>query len=161
MKKITLLMVLLMAVLFTKAQNFKLTSQEMGPFKLGMLLDDAQKFTKIPLAMQDNSDGQVVQYRGTEVEIVYFEEPEYGINPKGTLSLHILATQSPKFRFANGTGVGSTKAQILSAFKKKGNFIDASPEIITITTDDFSRKIEFEMRNDKATKVTIYPNSAG
>lgn len=159
MKKIIALLLLFTAFLNLDAQT--LTENSIGPFELGMQKSDAQKFTQTILSYKGVGQYQPVSFEENTIEIGFFESPEYDAYPAGTLTINYLSTKSPKFRFENGSGVGSTKNTVSETFKKSGYSVFSNKNSVEITSADYTKKIIFYLKNNKAYKVEIFPNSAG
>lgn len=143
-----------------KAQDYSLSANNIGPFKLGMLRPDAQKFSKTKLSYKGASSTTTADYKGSKVDLGFFESPEYDALPKGTLSIIYLSTKSPKFKTKKGIGVGSTKSQVLAAYKIKDFIVKAENAQIVVRDVKLSSKTYFKIVEGKVSEIEIMPDVA-
>lgn len=160
MKRFLFLFALVFGCIGLKAQDYSLSASNIGPFKLEMLRPDAQKFSKTKLAYKGASSTTTVDYKGSKVDIGFFESPEYDALPKGTLSVIYLSTKSPKFKTKKGIGVSSTKAQVLAAYKTKDFNVKQEASQIVVRDAKLSSKMYFKIAEGKVTEVEIMPDVA-
>ena len=171
MKKILLFSFIFLATTAV-AQNkdYLLSTDGIGPIKLGMSLTDLEKLLqkKITLKVIDIDSVVLVEtiktkYKGIDVEIDLIKRQDY-------IAVDGISTKSPLCKTKSGIGIGATKLQVIAAYE--GYHIDAKPDYtevgdkliksknkssITIKEDREGYAIVFSLLNNKVISFSIYP----
>lgn len=171
MKKILLFSFIFLATTAV-AQNkdYLLSTDGIGPIKLGMSLTDLEKLLqkKITLKVIDIDSVVLVEtiktkYKGIDVEIDLIKRQDY-------IAVDGISTKSPLCKTKSGIGIGATKLQVIAAYE--GYHIDAKPDYtedgdkliksntkssITVKEDREGYAIVFSLLNNKVISFSIYP----
>lgn len=173
LKKLTFFCLLFFGMIFLSAQNFELSTLRMGDFTINMKDKTVEKIakTKLPAFNGDNYFRSMkAEYFGQPLEINVLQ----GVTENGEYALestiYSLNTKSKKFRTKSGMGVGSTKAQLLEAYRNFPNLKVA--QVYEDQTDSFSKincnfilqdfeagtALNFTLKNNIVVEVTVYVN---
>ena len=173
MKKLTLFCLLFFGAIFLSAQNFELSTLRMGEFTINMKDKALEKIakTKLPAFNGDNYFRTLkTQYFGQPLEITVLQ----GVTENGEYALestiYSLTTKSKKFRTKSGLGIGSTKAELLEAYRNFPNLKVA--QVYEDQTDSFSKSnsnvilqdfeagtaLSFTLKNNIVVEVSVYVN---
>lgn len=171
MKKILLFLFILHATtVVAQNKDYLLSTDGIGPIKLGMSLTDLEKLLqkKITLKVIDIDSVVLVEtiktkYKGIDVEIDLIKRQDY-------IAVDGISTKSPLCKTKSGIGIGATKLQVIAAYE--GYHIDAKPDYtevgdkliksknkssITIKEDREGYAIVFSLLNNKVISFSIYP----
>lgn len=171
MKKILLFLFILHATtVVAQNKDYLLSTDGIGPIKLGMSLTDLEKLLqkKITLKVIDIDSVVLVEtiktkYKGIDVEIDLIKRQDY-------IAVDGISTKSPLCKTKSGIGIGATKLQVIAAYD--GYHIDARPDYtedgdkliksknkssITVKEDREGYAIVFSLLNNKVTSFSIYP----
>ena len=169
------LVVSVMACLMLQAQtstsNDVISTMRMGPFKLNTYRTDIEKMlgTKlISIGKNDDIDTVNVKYNNADYVLIF--EAEYNeVENKlsGKMKLAAVTSANIAYKTKSGIGLGSTKAQILSAFdkfdlniyndygyKEKKNARDKI-QFIELKDFDAGTEILFMTDNRLVTEITV------
>ena len=151
MKNFCLLALLLFGMTFYFAQeNYDISTLRIGPFTIHMKSTEAEKIIKSSLPHHTSSEyikTNTVKYNGELIEVSLTESFNDKSEFDGTYQICDLATKSKKFKTKSGIGVGSTKEQILEAYKNYPNFC------VNHLWDDLSNFVLVD--NDAGTQLTF------
>ncbi|WP_226064264.1 hypothetical protein [Kaistella polysaccharea] len=87
-----------------------------------MKKEDAEKLSKSKFQKTDNYEQRnQVNYYGEKVDITAYEGYA-GENQANTETIQVLSTKSKKFRTKSGMGVGSSRNELINAYKDYANF---------------------------------------
>lgn len=170
MKKLTLLFTLLFFALNFAQESFDISTTRIGPYRISMKADDAEKLAGKKLLQYDDWDkNNVVIFQGEKIEVkiqnTYINDKENNVP-----SVYSLSTKSPKFRTKRNMGVGNTKYELLEAYKDfpnfslnqawddKGEKMSKTMSYFNITDVDASTELQFKLENNVVTEVSIYIN---
>ncbi len=171
MKKILLFLFILHATtVVAQNKDYLLSTDGIGPIKLGMSLTDLEKLLqkKITLKVIDIDSVVLVEtiktkYKGIDVEIDLIKRQDY-------IAVDGISTKSPLCKTKSGIGIGATKLQVIAAYD--GYHIDARPDYtedgdkliksknkssITVKEDREGYAIVFSLLNNKVISFSIYP----
>ena len=166
MKNLSTLFLLLFSMLFS-AQNYELSTLRIGEYKIFMKKEAAEKLANKTFQKFDNYEPKnTVNYFGEKIELVgygtYLSETEQNVE-----TVQHLATKSKKFRTKSGMGVGSSKEELLNAYKNYPNFsVNQSWEenetkttsYFNLTDVDARTELSFKLVNNIVVEVTIFVN---
>ena len=122
MKKLTFLFTLLFFGVISAQENYELTTLRIGPYKIFMKADEAEKISGKKLLQFDEWDkSNIVIFQGEIIDVklqnTYISEKENNVP-----AVYSLSTKSPKFKTKSGMGVGNTKDELIEAYKNYPNF---------------------------------------
>lgn len=161
---------LFMGILASAQANYELSTMRIGPFNMKMDPDEADKIAGKKLTVKQNDGTNFVNYNGEIIEIYVWESSDSSYGTKRNIG-H-MKTSSKKFRTKGGMGVGSTRDELLDAFRNFRSF-SISPEwnddgstsktesFFVLTDLDAHTFIRFEMKNDVVTEVAVYYDEGG
>ncbi len=168
MKKIIQLFLLVFAVSFISAQEFEISTLRIGPYKIFMKNDEADQFgTKLKQTNYELKN--VVKYNGETILIA--TNPDYDDQGKenGKIVIQGLSTKSKKFKTKSGIGIGSTKDDVINAYKNypsysvypnyddKGNKQNNSSNFI-LNDLDAGTTLTFTITNNIVTEMSVFMN---
>lgn len=166
MKNKLLLLCFIFSAAFTYAQNYELSTLRIGPFNLKMDIEEADKIAGKKLKEDKNNYGSMmVNYHGEIIEVYVWES--YSSDNGSGRQIGNLATKSKKFRTKSGMGVGSTRTQLIEAYKNFPSYcinygwtdegtISKSESYFTLTDNDANTELVFTMLNNVVTEVKVY-----
>ena len=166
MKNLSTLFLLLFSMVIS-AQNYELSTLRIGEYKIFMKKEAAEKLANKTFQKFDDYDAKnSVNYYGEKIELLgygtYLSEAEQNVE-----TIQQLATKSKKFRTKSGMGVGSTKDELLNAYKNYPNYsVNQSWEeneskttsFFRLTDIDARTELSFKLVNNTVVEVTIYVN---
>jgi hypothetical protein len=168
MKKTSLLFLFLISINFS-AQNFELSTLRIGDFTLKSTNKDVEKITNAKLKIfEDYNKTNLVKYAGEVVEITI--NKDYENQDKEAYNIYTLSTKSKKFRTKSGMGVGSTKEQLLDAYKNYPNFsvnqmwdektekFSTTKSNFILTDNDAGTMLSFTLINNTVVEVSVFYN---
>ncbi len=158
---------------FSFAQdNFDLSTLRIGPFTINMKDKAAEKFTTSKLVVYDGPNeynkGNKVNYNGEIMEIIIMEIWDDEGKKENGYQIYSLSTKSKKFRTKSGMGVGSTKDELIEAYRKYPNFsvnqmwdektekLSTSKSSFVLTDNDAGTYLSFTMINNVVTEVNVH-----
>lgn len=166
MKKLPLLLLISFSS-FLSAQNYELSTLRIGEYKIFMKKDVAEKLANKKFQKFDEYENKnSVNYFGEKIEVVgystYLNEAEPNVE-----TIQYLGTKSKKFRTKSGMGVGSTKDELLNAYKNYPNYSVSQAweenEVkntcyFRLTDIDARTELSFKIVNNIVVEVTIFVN---
>lgn len=170
MKKLTFLFTLLFFGMISAQENFELTTLRIGAYKIFMKADDAEKLAQKKLQIfEEWEKSNSVSVNGEKIEIklqnTYISEKE-----PSKLAIYSLSTKSAKFRTKSGIGVGSTKDELIVAYKNYPNFSvhqgwddkgenrSKTISYFNLSDSDAATELSFKLENNIVTEVSVYIN---
>jgi len=168
MKKIIQLFLLLFAVSYLPAQEFEISTLRIGPYKIFMKNDEADQFgTKLKQSNYELKNA--IKYNGETILIA--TNLDYDDQGKETNKIVIqgLSTKSKKFKTKSGIGVGSTKDDVINAYKNypsysvypnyddKGNKQNNSSNFV-LNDLDAGTILTFTIVNNIVTEMLVFIN---
>lgn len=170
MKKLSILITFFFFALNFAQESFDLSTTRIGPYRISMKADEAEKLAGKKLLQYDDWDkNNVVTFQGEKIEVkiqnTYFSEKENNVP-----SVYSLSTKSPRFRTKKNMGVGNTKYELLEAYKDfpnfsvnqgwddKGEKLSKTISYFNITDVDATTELQFKIENNVVTEVSIYIN---
>lgn len=171
MKKTLLLFLVCFSFLIKAQDNFEITTLRIGPINLKMKVEEAEKIAgkKLKVDNDNYENTNQVNYKGETISIYMYESSEAG---KTHRNIGNISTKSPKFKTKRGMGVGSTKKQLIEAYKDYPDFslskswdddgkVSKTDSFFSLTDNDASTILSFEMKNDVVIQVAVYYNDGG
>ncbi|MDP2453578.1 MULTISPECIES: hypothetical protein [unclassified Kaistella] len=175
MKKLLFLILFIFGMNLTFAQdNFDLSTLRIGPYTVFMKNKDVEKFSKSKLTSFMGDDDYMktnkVNYLGEVIEISIMQNYDDQGQNTGGYQIYSLMTKSKKFRTKSGMGVGSTKDQLIDAYRNYPNFsvaqmwdektekISTTKSTFTLTDNDAGTLLSFIMINNVVTEVSVFMN---
>ena len=168
MKKIIQLCLLIFAVSFISAQEFEISTLRIGPYKIFMKNDEADKFgTKLKQTNYELKN--VIKYNGETILISTSQDYDDKGKENGKLIIQGLSTKSKKFKTKSGIGVGSTKDEVINAYKNypsysaypsyddKGNMLKNSSNFV-LNDLDAGTTLNFTIVNNIVTEMLVFIN---
>lgn len=171
MKKMTFFLLLIFFTAVSAQDNFDLSTLRIGPFHQKMDIKEADKIAgKKIMADNKNNSPTPVNYKGEIINMYVWEssDSENGVNR----NIGNISTTSKKFRTKSGLGVGSTKDELIDAYRNFSSFslypgwnddgtINKSESYFTLTDNDAHSVLSFKMKNNVVVEVTVYYNEDG
>lgn len=170
MKKIIFTTILLFTtIIITKAQNTELTTLRIGAFKYQMPIAEVKSLSEKPLKNGKLDYGENIKiaiYKGQEIKLSGLES--YVDSVESELKIYSLSTKSALFKTKSGLGVGSTKEQLLDAYKNYPNFSvgqrwdsktnkrSATETFFDLEDVDAGTHLQFIMENNVVVEVEVY-----
>jgi hypothetical protein len=120
------------------------------------------------LIFEDYNKTNLVKYAGEVVEITI--NKDYENQDKEAYNIYTLSTKSKKFRTKSGMGVGSTKEQLLDAYKNYPNFsvnqmwdektekFSTTKSNFILTDNDAGTMLSFTLINNTVVEVSVFYN---
>lgn len=157
---------LLATSLSSFAQNFELSTLRIGDFKIfndKQMVDD---FAKKNLPRDGNKDGfNRINYYGENIDVNFTENYYQNINPTAKNIIFGMKTSSRAFKTKSGMGVGSSREELINAYKNYSNFSvytykDESRPSVTFSTlslrdSDAGTSLNFNMENNIVVEVHV------
>lgn len=170
MKKIIQLLFSLLAFSFLSAQeNFEVSTLRIGPYKVFMKSAEVEKLTGTKLRLMDGGFKNAVKYNGETIMISTTQEYDNDGKETTGYSIYGVSTTSKKFKTKSGIGIGSTKDDILNAYKNYPNY-SVSPgwsdqgvklkneSYFTMSDSDAGTELSFKMVNNIVTEISVSLN---
>nr|WP_315031278.1 hypothetical protein [uncultured Chryseobacterium sp.] len=169
MKKIISLFVLLWTFSSINAQeNFEVSTLRIGPYKVFMPKAEAEKIAGISLKNSDGDKKNMVKYNGEIIQIDLFDNYINEANPS-VPSITYMTTTSKKFKTKSGIGVGSTRDDLINAYRNYNSFTvrpdwdDKGKPIkdvgyFTLEDSQAGTQLTFKFVNNIVTEVSVYLN---
>ena len=162
-------------IIFSFAQdNFDISTLRIGPFTINMKDKAAEKFTTSKLVVYDGPNEynkkNKVNYNGEIIGISIMKMWDNEGQKEEGYQIYSLSTTSKKFRTKSGVGVGSTKDELLEAYKNYPNFSvnqmwDEKTEKLStvmsnfaLTDNDAGTNLSFTLINNVVTEINVYMN---
>ena len=175
MKKLFIVSLLLFGMIHSFAQdNFDLSTLRIGPFTVFMKDKAAEQFSKTKLVTYDGPNEynkrNKVNYNGEIIEIAIMPTWDDEGKKENGYQIYSLSTKSKKFRTKSGMGVGSTKDQLIDAYRNYPNFSvsqmwdektekqSSAMSSFVLTDNDAGTYLSFTLTNNIVTEVSIYMN---
>lgn len=175
MKKLILFSLFLFGINFIDAQeNFDISTLRIGDFTINMKDKAVEKISKSKLvAFNDPNDyfkTNKVKYAGEIIEIMISQSYNDQGQNDGSYQIYSLLTKSKKFRTKSGMGVGSTKDELLEAYKNYPNFsvnqswdektekMSKTKSVLSLQDYDAGTFLSFIMENNVVTEVSVSVN---
>ncbi|AZA82495.1 hypothetical protein C1637_08125 [Chryseobacterium lactis] len=169
MKKIISLFIFFLALGFTNAQeNFEVSTLRIGPYKIFMPKVEAEKIAGAKLNNTDSNKKNIVKYNGESIQIDLFENYINEANPS-VPSITYMTTTSKKFKTKSGIGVGSTRDDLINAYRNYSNFAvrpdwdDKGNPIkdvgyFSLEDSQAGTQLRFKFVNNIVTEISVYLN---
>ena len=175
MKKLLILSMFLFGMIQSFAQdNFDISTLRIGPFTIGMKDKAAEQFTKSKLVVYNGPNEynkkNKVNYNGEIIGITIMETWDDAGEKLRGYQIYSLSTTSKKFRTKSGMGVGSTKEELLDAYKNYPNFsvnqmwdeksekLSSTMSNFVLTDNDAGTNLSFTLINNVVIEVNVYMN---
>ena len=161
MRKSLFLLFILFATISVNAQDTKqvLNFDGIEELKLGMTKADLEKLLKKKIVFKHIGIDEIytesldVTYKGIPFELGMMRSEEYGAR------LESVATTNPRYKTAEGIGIGSTELEIINAYEN--DLLMISRDQVTLAgIDDIRSSIVFTMKNKKVVKISVEPTAA-
>lgn len=147
------------------AQTYDVSTLRIGEFKIFMSKQSAEQIGTKTLDLNvDYEKGNKVNYYGENIDILLSEQYQ-GENKPNKIGVYLLRTKSRKFRTKSGLGVGSSRPELIEAYKSYPNFEVyqyKDPENPTKVESFFTLKdldagtfLSFKMMNDMVIEITV------
>lgn len=170
MKKLTFLFTLLFFALNFAQESFDISTTRIGPYRISMKADDAEKLAGKKLQQYDDWDkSNIVIFQGEIIDVklqnTYISEKENNVS-----AIYTLSTKSAKFKTKKGLGVGNTKDELIEAYKNYPNFsvnqgwddkgekLSKTISYFNLSDNDASTELSFKLENNVVVEVSIYIN---
>ncbi|MBB4807813.1 hypothetical protein HNP38_003129 [Chryseobacterium defluvii] len=169
MKKIIQFLLCVFAFSFISAQeNYEVSTLRIGPYKMFMEKAAAEKLAGMKLIPNDGESKSTIKYHGETILIDIYERYINESKPN-ELSVYGLSTKSKKFRTKGGIGVGSTRDEVINAFKNYSSFSsypgwnDKGEKVknesrFVLNDDDAGTVLSFKIVDNIVTEVSVYMN---
>ncbi|MEY8761582.1 hypothetical protein [Chryseobacterium tongliaoense] len=166
MKKIIQLLLFVFAFGIISAQDFEVSTLRIGPYKIFMEKTDAEKLAGTKLKMTDGQTKNSVKYNGELILIDLYEGYVSEAKPSVPTIMNI-STTSKKFKTKSGIGIGSTKDDIINAYKDYPSFSvnpawdDKGVKLknagyFTLNDSDAGTALSFKFVNNIVVEITVY-----
>lgn len=170
MKKTIFLFLTLFFTAVNAQDNFDLSTLRIGPFHLKMDLKEADKIAGRKIKSTDYNSPEKINYKGETVQMYvysYTDEKNIEVRTVGNIT-----TRSSKFRTKSGMGVGSTRDQLINAYRNFPSF-SVYPEwddngkssktvsYFVLTDRDAGSTLSFKLVNNITVEVSVYHNEEG
>ncbi|PWN63570.1 hypothetical protein C1631_021565 [Chryseobacterium phosphatilyticum] len=169
MKKIISLFVMVLAFGYMNAQeNFEVSTLRIGPYKVFMPKVEAEKIAGVKLKNTDGDKKNLVKYNGETIQIDLFDNYINEANPSVS-SITYMTTTSKKFKTKSGIGVGSTRDDLINAYRNYNSFAvrpdwDEKGKPIkdvgyfTLEDSQAGTHLTFKFVNNIVTEISVYLN---
>ncbi|MCQ9636886.1 hypothetical protein MP477_18185 [Chryseobacterium sp. WG23] len=169
MKKLISIFVFLLTLSSINAQeNFEVSTLRIGPYKVFMPKAEAEKISGTQLKTSDGDKKNIVKYSGESIQIDIFDNYINEANPS-VPSISYMTTSSKKFKTKSGIGVGSTRDDLINAYRNYPNFCvhpdwDQNGKPIkdtgyfTLEDSDAGTQLSFKFINNIVTEISVYLN---
>ncbi|MCJ7934929.1 MAG: hypothetical protein MUW56_15230 [Chryseobacterium sp.] len=170
MKKILLFFTFVLAFGCMNAQeNFEVSTLRIGPYKVFMPKAEAEKIAGTKLNIADGEKKNMVKYNGETIQIELFNHYVNEANPS-VPSITYMTTTSKKFKTKSGIGVGSTRDDLVNAYRNYSSFSvrpdwdDKNEKPIkdagyfTLEDSQAGTQLTFKFVNNIVTEISVYLN---
>lgn len=170
MKKIIQLLFGLLAFSFLSAQeNFEISTLRVGPYKVFMKSAEIEKFSGTKLRLTNGEFKNSVKYNGETLMISTSQEYDNEGKETNGYSIYGISTTSKKFKTKSEIGVGSTKDDIINAYKNypsynvypgwddKGKQVK-NESYFVLNDTDAGTILSFKMVNNIVTEISVSLN---
>ncbi|REC46848.1 hypothetical protein [Chryseobacterium pennipullorum] len=169
MKKIILFFTITMAFGLVNAQeSFEVSTLRIGPYKVFMPKAEVEKIAGITLKKSDGEKRNIVKYNGESIQIDLFDNYINEANPS-VPSITYMTTTSKKFKTKSGIGVGSTKEDLINAYRNypsfavrpdwdKNNKPVKDSGYFTLEDSQAGTHLSFKFINNIVTEISVYLN---
>lgn len=169
MKKIITFFVFALAFGFMNAQeNFEVSTLRIGPYKVFMPKAEAEKIAGMKLKNSGDDKKNIVKYNGETIQIDFFDNYINEANPS-VPSVTYMTTTSKKFKTKSGIGVGSTRDDLINAYRNYSNFSvrpdwdDKGKPIkdvgyFNLEDSQAGTLLSFKFVNNIVTEISVYLN---
>ncbi|EJL71249.1 hypothetical protein [Chryseobacterium populi] len=166
MKKIIQLLLCVFAFSMTSAQDFEVSTLRVGLYKIFMEKTEAEKLAGTKLKMTDGQTKNSVKYNGELILIDLYEGYVNEAKPSVPTIMNITTT-SKKFKTKSGIGIGSTRDDLITAYKNYPSFsvnpaFDDKGEKLknagyfTLNDHDAGTALSFKFVNNIIVEITVY-----
>ena len=170
MKKAIFLLLIFISFSINAQDNYDLSTLRIGPFKYGMKETDMRKVANTKFNNGKDKYGNevaIANYNGEKIEIA-LSQIYAGENQPSAIGIYNLTTKSPKFKTKSGIGVGSTKDQLLDAYRNYPNYSvnqmwdektskkSTTESSFTLSDSDSNTELFFRMINNVVTEVNVH-----
>jgi hypothetical protein len=168
MKKIIQLFLILFAVSLISAQEFEISTLRIGPYKMFMKNEEADKLgTK--LKQTDYELKNIIKYNGETILIGTSSDYDDKGKETGKIIIQTLSTKSNKFKTKSGIGVGSTKDEVINAYKNYPSYsaypgyddkgkVQKNTSNFVLNDLDAGTTLNFTLVNNIVTEMLIFIN---
>lgn len=169
MKKIISIIIFALTFGYMNAQeNFEVSTLRIGPFKVFMPKVEAEKIAGTKLTNSNSEKKNLIKYNGEIIQIDLFDNYINEANPS-VPSVTYMTTTSKKFKTKSGIGVGSTRDDLINAYRNYPNFSvrpdwdDNSKPIkdsgyFNIEDSQAGTQLSFKFVNNIVTEISVYLN---
>ncbi|KAA2217776.1 hypothetical protein [Chryseobacterium sediminis] len=169
MKKIISIIIFSLTFTYMNAQeNFEVSTLRIGPFKVFMPKVEAEKIAGTKLTNSNSEKKNLIRYNGEIIQIDLFDNYINEANPS-VPSVTYMTTKSKKFKTKSGIGVGSTRDDLINAYRNYPNFSvrpdwdDNSKPIkdsgyFNIEDSQAGTQLSFKFVNNIVTEISVYLN---
>lgn len=170
MRKIIQLLFGLLAFSFLSAQeNFEVSTLRVGPYKVFMKSAELEKLTGTKLKLTNGEFKNSVKYNGETLMISTTQDYDNEGKETNGYSIYGISTTSKKFKTKSGIGVGSTKDDIINAYKNypsynvypgwddQGKQVKSESYFI-LNDSDAGTILSFKMVNNIVTEISVSLN---
>lgn len=170
MKKIIQLLFGLLAFSFLSAQeNFEVSTLRIGPYKVFMKSGEIEKFSGTKLKLTNGEFKNSVKYNGETIMISTTQDYDNEGKETSGYSIYGASTTSKKFKTKSGIGVGSTKDDIINAYKNYPSYNvypgwdDQGKQVknesyFVLNDTDAGTILSFKMVNNIVTEISVSLN---
>lgn len=175
MKKLLFVSMLLFGMVYSFAQeNFDVSTLRIGAFTVFMKDKAAEEISKSKLISftgeNDYYKTNKVNYLGEIIEITIMQTWDNEGQHEDGYQIYSLMTKSKKFRTKSGMGVGSTKEDLIQAYKNYPNFavsqmwdektekLSSTKSSFVLTDNDAGTFLSFILINNIVTEISVSMN---
>ncbi|MBT2621092.1 hypothetical protein [Chryseobacterium sp. ISL-6] len=170
MKKIIPLLLVLFASGFLSAQeSFEVSTLRIGPYKVFMKSAEIEKYSGAKLRLTNGEFKNSVKYSGETIMISTSQEYDNEGKETNGYSIYGVSTTSKKFKTKSGIGVGSTKDDIINAYKNYPSYStypgwdDQGKQVknesyFILNDTDAGTVLSFKMVNNIVTEISVSLN---
>lgn len=172
MKKIIQLYLFVLACSFISAQDFEVSTLRMGPYKISMEQADVEKTSGTKMKVIDGTAKNAIKYGGEILSIDFYST--YMIDTKKDIvSVLGISTTSKKFKTKSGIGVGSTRDDLINAFRNHSSFSVSpswdedgkrSPQdtgYFVLNDETAGTNLSFKFVNNVVTEISVSVSAGG
>ena len=163
-KMITLVGLSLSCIAF--AQNFEVSTMRIGDFKIYNDKQTVDDYAKKKFPLDGGNDGyNRVIYNGEPVDVYFVENFYQNVNSTAKNIVFGLKTSSRAFKTKSGLGVGSSREELINAYKNYANFSvytykDETRPSVTFSTmslkdGDAGTSLNFNMENNIVVDIHV------